>query len=37
MRPNDAPACDYGKKIMRNAYAAEWMRQKHGYKERKRK
>ena len=37
LRPNDAPACDYGKKIMRNAYSAEWMRQKHGYKERKRK
>ena len=36
LRPNDAPACDYGKKIMHNAYSAEWMRRKHGYKERKR-
>ena len=31
----NAPACDYGRKLMYNAYAAEWMRRKHGFKKRK--
>ena len=26
LRPNDASACDYGKKIMRNDYMARYMR-----------
>lgn len=35
MRPPDAPVCDYGKRMMYNAYRAEWMRRKHGHKPRK--
>ena len=27
LRPGDAPACDYGRKQMRNAYMAGWMRE----------
>jgi len=34
LRPGDAPACDYGLRIMRNAYSAEWMRKKHGFTKR---
>ena len=30
-----APACDYGRKLMYNAYMAEYMRRRHGYKTRK--
>ena len=35
IRPPDAPACDYGKRMMYDAYNAEWMRKKHGHKPRK--
>ena len=30
----DAPSCAYGERMMHNAYSAEWMRRKHGYKKR---
>ena len=29
------PACAYGRRMMRNEYAAEWMRKKHGHAKRK--
>ena len=32
MRPPDAPPCEFGLRQMRNAYSAEWMRRKHGFK-----
>ncbi len=32
LRPRDAQVCDYGRKLIRNAYSAEWMRRKHGFK-----
>ena len=28
MRPRDAPACDYGRKLMDNAYMAKYMRER---------
>lgn len=29
-----APACEYGRRMIGNAYAAEWMRRRHGHKKR---
>lgn len=29
-----APACDYGIKLMKNEYSAEWMRRVHGHRKR---
>ena len=28
LRPRDAPACDYGRKLMDNAYMATYMRER---------